>query len=117
MKLYKKEGWEKKNPGFECENQMQSSGTVENLTTGFQSEMCFNCTLQCLSNYLSHGKHTSSSVLMYQTNRSFNITPRPPPGHLNFWKIFVQIPLSLSRKAVQMPPPPGELLDYCFNFR
>ena len=63
MKLYKKKGCEKKNPGFECENQMQSSGTVENLTTGFQSEMCFNCTLQCLSNYLSHGKHTSSSVL------------------------------------------------------
>ena len=24
--------------------------------------MCFNCTLQCLSNYLSHGEHTSSSV-------------------------------------------------------
>ena len=25
--------------------------------------MCFTCTLQCLSNYLSHGEHTSSSVL------------------------------------------------------
>ena len=24
--------------------------------------MCFNCTLQCLSNYLSHGEHTASSV-------------------------------------------------------
>ena len=49
---------------------------------------------------------------MYQSNRSFNI----PPGHLNFWKIFVQIPPSLGRKAVQMPPPLGILPDYCFNF-
>ena len=40
MKLYKKKGCEKKSPGFECENQMQSSGTVENLTTGCQSEIC-----------------------------------------------------------------------------
>ena len=42
----------------------------------------------------------------------------PPPGHLNFWKIFVQIPPSRGRKTVQMPhhrsipsdqmpPPPG----------
>ena len=42
--------------------------------------------------------------------------PRATPGHLNFWKIFVQIPPSPSGKAVQMPPPPGELPDYCFNF-
>ena len=33
------------------------------------------------------------------------LPPGQPPGHLNFWKIFVQIPDSLSRKAVQMPPP------------
>ena len=35
--------------------------------------------------------------------------PRPPAGqpsgHLNFWKIIVQIPPSAGRKAVQMPPP------------
>ena len=37
--------------------------------------------------------------VMYQSNRSLNI----PPGHLNFWKIFVQIPPSRGRKAVQMP--------------
>ena len=42
--------------------------------------------------------------------------PGQPPGHLNFWRIFVQIPPSPGRKAVQMPPPPGELPDYCFNF-
>ena len=31
--------------------------------------------------------------LMYQSNRSFNIPPgQPPPGYLNFWNIFVQIP-------------------------
>ena len=38
--------------------------------------------------------------------------PPPPgatPGHLNFWKTFVQIPPSPGRKAVQMPPPPGKL--------
>ena len=40
----------------------------------------------------------------------------PPPGHLKFWKIFVQIPPSLGRKAVQIPPPRGKLPDYCFNF-
>ena len=44
--------------------------------------------------------------------------PRQPPGHLIFWKIFVQIPPSGGRKTVQMPhyrfipgdqmpPPPG----------
>ena len=55
---------------------------------------------------------------MYQSNRSFNIPPGQPPRHLNFWKIFVQIPPSRDRKAVQMPhhrsipsdqmpPPPG----------
>ena len=53
-------------------------------------------------------------LFMYQLNRTLNI----PPGHLNFWKIFVQIPPSRGRKAVQMPyyrfipgdqmpPPPG----------
>ena len=31
---------EDKNPGFECENQIQSSDTVENLTTECQSEIC-----------------------------------------------------------------------------
>ena len=29
--------------------------------------------------------------------------PGQPPGHLNFWKIFVQIPPSRGRKAVQIP--------------
>ena len=29
--------------------------------------------------------------------------PGQSPGHLNFWKIFVQIPPSRGRKAVQMP--------------
>ena len=28
-----------------------------------EGNMCFTCILQCLSNYLSHGEHTSSSVL------------------------------------------------------
>ena len=38
--LYKKKKSEDKNPGFECENQMQTSDTVENLTTECQSEIC-----------------------------------------------------------------------------
>ena len=52
-----------------------------------------------------------NAVLMYQSNRSFG----SPPRHLNFLKIFVQMPPSLGRKAVQMPPL-GKLPDYCFNF-
>ena len=52
-----------------------------------------------------------NAVLMYQSNRSFG----SPPRHLNFWKIFPQMPPSLGRKAVQMPPL-GKLPDYCFNF-
>ena len=58
----------------------------------------------------------NSEDLMYQSIRSFNIPPGQPPGHLNFWKIFVQIPPSPGRKAVQMPPPLGKFPDYCFNF-
>ena len=58
---------------------------------------------------------------MYQSKWSFNI-PLPPPGatpwsgHLNYWKIFVQIPPSTGQKAVKMPPPLGKLPDYSFNF-
>ena len=61
-----------------------------------------------------------SYVVMYQSNQSFNIPPAPwaTPRDLNFWKIFVQIPPSRGRKAVQMhhhrsipgdqmPSPPG----------
>ena len=53
-------------------------------------------------------------TVMNQSNRSLNI----PPGNyrlLNFWKIFVHIPSSPYRKAVQMPPPPGKLPDCFFN--
>ena len=63
----------------------------------------------CLAKYISHASRDSNSsdfccnlfliLIMYQSNRSLNI----PPGHLNFWKIFAQIPPSRSRKAVQMP--------------
>ena len=57
MKLYKKKGCEKKNPGFECENQMQSSGTVENLTTGCQSEICVLTAYQINSHTTSTYPH------------------------------------------------------------
>ena len=35
---------DKKNPGFECENEIQSSDTVENLITGCQSDVCEEAT-------------------------------------------------------------------------
>ena len=53
---------------------------------------------------------SKSIELMYQSNRSFNIPPPgQPPWHLNFWKIFVQIPPSPGQKGDQMPPPPRKL--------
>ena len=51
-------------------------------------------------------KKNIDRCIMYQSNRSFNIPP-PPPRHLNFWKISVQIPPSPSQIAAQMPPPRG----------
>ena len=50
---------------------------------------------------------SKNAMLMYQSNRSFG----SPPRHLNFWKIFAQMPPSLGRKAVQMPQL-GKLPDY-----
>ena len=60
--------------------------------------------------------------LMYQSTRSLNI---PSPGHLIFWKIFVQVPHFRSQKAVQMPhhrsipgdqlPPPSGIFSVAFN--
>ena len=38
--------------------------------------------------------------IMYQSNRSFNVPPRQRPGHLNFWKIFVQIPPPLEAEKL-----------------
>ena len=58
---------------------------------------------------------SGASGIMYQSNRSFNIPPRQPPGHLNFWKFFWKIPPSPGRQAVQMPPPLGKLPDYCLK--
>ena len=55
-----------------------------------------------------------TGVLMYQSIEA-STPPQAIPGHLNFWKIFVQIPPP-GRKAVQMPPTTGKLPDYCFNF-
>ena len=40
---------------------------------------------------------------MYRSNRSVNIPPGQPPGHLTFLKIIVQIPLRPGQNAVQMP--------------
>ena len=45
-----------------------------------------------------------NSCVMYRSNRSFNIPPRQPPGHLTFLKIIVQIPPYPDQNTVQMPP-------------
>ena len=59
MKLYKKKKSEKKNPpGFECENQIQSSCTVANLTTGCQSEICVSLVLCNVYQIISHTAST-----------------------------------------------------------
>ena len=58
MKLYKKTGLTKKNPGFECENETQQSGTVENLTTECQREVCV---LPVLCNVYQILSHTAST--------------------------------------------------------
>ena len=43
--------------------------------------------------------------LMYQSNRSFNIPPGQPPGHLNFWKIFGKFPPHRAEKLFKCPHP------------
>ena len=40
----------------------------------------------------------------------------PPPRAFEFLENFFSHPPWLGRKAVQMPPPPGRLPDYCFDF-
>ena len=58
MKLHKKKRSEEKNPGFECENQIQSSDTIENLTTGCQSEICVSPVLYNVYQIISHTAST-----------------------------------------------------------
>ena len=61
--------------------------------------------------------HIVESFISYVPVKSkLQHPPGQPPGYLNFWKIFVQIPPSPGRKAVQMPPPPGKLQGCFFNF-
>ena len=42
-------------------------------------------------------------IIMYHSKQSFNILPGQHYGHLNFWKICVQISPSRGQKAIQMP--------------
>ena len=61
-----------------------------------------------LLNNNNNNKNTIYLLSMYplctsQTEASTSPPPGQPPGHLIFWKIFVQIPPSRGRKAVQMP--------------
>ena len=45
-----------------------------------------------------------SVAVMYLSNRSFNIPPGQPPGHLNFWKIFGKFPPHRAEKLFKCPP-------------
>ena len=85
-----------------------------NFTEVFKLQVNITASEQCVNTILTvlHGvpcKCTSQIEALISP-------PGQPPGHLNFWKTFVQIPPSLGRKAVQMPPPLGILPDYRFNF-
>ena len=70
-----------------------------------------------IDNQSEHLSKLSNFISSYVPVKSkLQHPPGQPPGHFNFWKIFVQILPSPGRKAVQMPPPPGKLPAYCFNF-
>ena len=47
----------------------------------------------------------SCMAVMYQSNRSFNILPGQPPGHLNFWKIFGKFTPHRAEKLFKCPHP------------
>ena len=71
--------------------------------------------------------HSASKISLCTSQIEASTSPPPgqPPGCLNFWKIFGQIPPSLGRKAVQMPhhrsipgdqmPPPLGNFSVAFN--
>ena len=42
--------------------------------------------VQMFDGFTNKVKQMWGGKVMYQSNRSYN---NPPPGHLNFWKIFV----------------------------
>ena len=99
--------------------------TVKRIVTTLMSSFLFDC----FSLFLPHLRTRSENCFHFATSwpslcLSHLLTPSAstieilstltqPPGHLNFWKIFVQISPSPGRKAVQMTPPPGKLPDYC----
>ena len=83
------------------------------LVLSFRSVLPKNCFLissgrkwcsHTLVNIFSHNKSVSVFLSFYVPVKSkLQQPPRVTPGHLNLWKIFVQIPPSRGRKAVQMP--------------
>ena len=68
------------------------------------------------------------NAFMYRSNRSLNIPPPgQPPGHLNFWNFYYQIPHPRDKivdqkphhlwwLCDQMPPPPGLKFKKCIDF-
>ena len=70
MKLYKKKGCEKKNPGFESVWKSNAKFWHCRESNHWMSEwnMCFNCSLQCLQYQiikLSHGEHIYILISAY----------------------------------------------------
>ena len=71
----------------------------------------------CISYFAEFTVHANVYATYVPVKSKLQLPPLgQSPGHLNFVKIFVQIPPSPGQKAVQMPPPPEKLPDYCFNF-
>ena len=56
------------------------------------------------------------NIVMYQSNRSFNIPPRATPWAFEFLENFCSNSLLTTPKSCSNAPPPGKLLDCCFNF-
>ena len=88
-------------------------GLYGNLSLNFKEVRHFCGTRRKYAVFFSY---FSFDLCTSQFEASTSPPPGQSPGHLNFWKIFVQIPPSPGRKAVQMPPPLGKFPDYCFNF-
>ena len=69
-----------------------------------EGERCHHCAIRLLPP-TKYAVCSSVSTLrvMYQSNRSFNIPPGQPLGHLNFWKIFGKFPPPEAEKLFKCP--------------
>ena len=75
--------------------------TTETQTTMYIQFACNKSRTQL--RLLAYIKWDISFKIMYQSNRSSNILPGQPPGHLNFWKIFAKFPPPEAEKLFKCP--------------